>query len=286
LKKWKEEAKDLTEIDTYGQTKNGKDLYYIRINNKFSNAKKPVILMTAAIHGNEPLSTSITMAYIGFLLDSYGKSKEITDLMNTRDLYFIPVISPESYPDSRTVGEVDPNRDFPTPKNSEHQSIPIIMALREFYWKIKPSAVISGHTYGRIFMTPYGDNHANTPHEADYNRIVGRMSEIANYKKIHCVDLYTKPIDGSEVDWFYRNGSIAVCAEYGTHQNIPTLDEIKSEFFRVKDAITYFITESPNVVVKVTDEGIDFSKNTGISRKYSRLPNGDLIPAGPYQNPD
>ena len=286
LKQWQTEASDLLEIDTYGQTKSGKDLYYIRINNRFDKTKKPVVLITAAIHGNEPWSSSITMAYIGNIIDQYAKNKKITEMVNSRDLYFIPIISPESYPFSRTVGNIDPNRDFPTQKNNEHQSIPEIMALREFFFKINPAAVVSGHTYGRIFMTPYGDTHKKSPHEADYNRIVGRMAEMANYKKIHCAELYSKPIDGSEVDWFYRNGAIAICAEYGTHQNKPTFDEIKSEYLRVKDALDHFINEAPNVSVKVADEGVDFSKNTGISRKYARLPNGDLIPVGPYQNPD
>jgi len=286
LKQWQSEAPELVEVDTYGQTKSHKDLYYIRVHNRFDKTKKPVVLITAAIHGNEPWSSSITMAYIGNIIDQYAKSKEITDMINSRDLYFIPIVSPDSYPTSRTVGNIDPNRDFPTPKNNEHQSIPEIMALREFYFKINPSAVISGHTYGRIFMTPYGDTHQKSPHEADYNRIVGKMAEMANYKKIHCVELYGKPIDGSEVDWFYRNGSISICAEYGTHQNKPTNDEIKSEFMRVKDAINFFVNEAPNISVKVNDEGVDFSKNTGISRKYARLPNGDLVPVGPYQNPD
>ena len=286
IKDWKKEADDLVEIDTYGQTKNGKELYYIRINNSFNKTKKPVVLITACIHGNEPLATGITLNYIGYLLDGYGKNKQITELVDSRDLYFIPVVSPESYPNSRTVGDIDPNRDFPTPKNNEHQSIPAIMALREFYWKIKPAAILSGHTFGRLFMTPYGDNYGKSPHESDFNRIVGKMAEMANYKKIHCAELYAQPIDGTEVDWFYRNGSIAICAEYGTHQNIPSHSEIKDEFMRVRDALNYFVMEAPNTTVKVTDEGIDFSKNTGISRKYSRSRNGELIPIAPYQTQD
>lgn len=286
IKKWKEEAPDLTEVGTYGQTKKTVDLYYIRVNNNLDKSPKPVVLITACIHGNEPLASGVTMAYIGNLIDQYGKDKKITDMINTRDLYFIPVVSPDSYPNNRHVDGVDPNRDFPSPKTPEHQSTPTVNALRDFYWKIKPSAVISGHTYGRLFMTPYGDNYKKTPHEADFSRIVGKMASLADYKKIHCAELYNKPIDGSEVDWFYRNGSIAICAEYGTHQHKPTLEEIKKEFNRVKDALDLFVVEAPIVKVTVVDEGIDFSKNTGIARNYLRLPNGDLSPAGPYQNYD
>jgi hypothetical protein len=286
IKKWKEEAPDLTEVGTYGQTKKNVDLYYIRVHNTLDKSPKPVVLITACIHGNEPLASGVTMAYVGNLIDQYGKDKKITDIINTRDLYFIPVVSPDSYTTSRYVDGVDPNRDFPTPKTPEHQSTPTVNALRDFYWKIKPSAVVSGHTYGRLFMTPYGDSYKKTPHEVDFSRIVGKMASLADYKKIHCAELYNKPIDGSEVDWFYRNGSIAICAEYGTHQHKPTLEEIKKEFNRVKDALDLFVVEAPIVKVTVVDEGIDFSKNTGIARNYLRLPNGDLFPAGPYQNYD
>lgn len=283
LKKWNKETPELTEIGTYGKSSKGTELYYIRVNNKnIQNEKKPVVMVTACIHGNEPWASSITMAYIGNLLAEYSEKKETTDLINSRDIYFIPVVSPDSYMKNRFVDNVDPNRDFSTPNNPNHKSTPSVAALTDFFWKIRPVAVISGHTFGRLFLIPYGDNYGKSFHEKEYTKIVGRMSEMTGYKKMHCAELYSKPIQGSEVDWFYRNGAMSVVIEFGTHQHVPTYDEIVSEYKRTKKAIDHFIIESPQVKITVADEEVDFSKNTGISRNYQKLLNGELAPIGPY----
>jgi hypothetical protein len=281
LKKWQIETKELTSVGIYGKSKKGADLYYIRVNSD-DKKTKPVALMTSCIHGNEPWAAGITMAYIGNLLDQYGKNKEVTDLVDSRDLYFVPVVSPDSYPISRNVDGVDPNRDFSSSKFPDHKSSPSVAALTDLYWKIRPSAVISGHTFGRLLLIPYGDSYEKSPHEKDYTRIVGRMAEMTGYKKIHCSELYNKPINGTEIDWFYKNGSMAVVIEFGTHQHKPSFDEILSEYKKTKDAISLFIKEAPNVTITVAEEEIDFSKNTGIARSYRKSANGELIPAGQY----
>ena len=279
IKKWEKEAHGLVTTGTYGKSKKGTDLSYMRINND-ERKVKPVILLTSCIHGNEPWAAGIMMAYVGNLLDQYGKNNEITELVDNRDIYFIPVVSPDSYPNSRIVDGVDPNRDFASPKNPDHKSTPSVAALTDFYWKIRPSAVISGHTFGRLMLTPFGDSYEKSQHEKDYARIVGRMAEMSGYKRIHAAELYSRPINGTEVDWFYRNGSMAVVIEFGTHQHKPRFEEILTEYKRTKDAITYFISEAPKVVITVSEEEIDFSKNTGIARSYRKSPNGELIPVG------
>jgi hypothetical protein len=281
LKKWKEEAPDIVEVGVYGKTKSGTDLYYIRINQK-DIKNKPTVLYTSCIHGNEPLAAGITMAYIGTLLDGYNKNNEITEIINSRDLYFIPVVSPDSYPISRFVDGVDPNRDFSSPKFPQHKSSPSVEALIDFYWKIRPKAVISGHTFGKLLLTPFGDNYGLSQHDKDYVRIVGRMAEICGYKKIPCAELYSRPISGTEVDWFYRNGSMAVVIEFGSHQDKPTQEEIYKEFKITKDAINLFIKEAPLVSIIVSDNEIDFSKNTGIAHNNQKPDPEEKVPASQY----
>lgn len=281
LNKWKEEANEIVQVEKYGKTKKGTDLYYIRVNPD-ENQQKPKVLVTACIHGNEPLASGIIMAYIGNILDQYNKNKEITEIVNTRDLYFVPVVSPDSYPESRTVDGVDPNRDFSSPKSPNHQSTPSVAALIDLYWKIRPSAVLSGHTFGRLMLTPYGDSYDKSLHENDYARIVGKMSEMSGYKRIHAAELYSRPIQGTEVDWFYRNGSMALVVEFGTHQHKPSFSDILNEFKKTKDAISLFITEAPMVPITVADEEIDFSKNTGIAHTSRKPANESQTPASQH----
>jgi len=273
VQKWGQESPDLTEVGFYGKTKRGVDVCYIRICNKIEAKDRPKVLITGCIHGNEPWSTGCIMAYAGNLLDGYGKNKEITDLVESRDIYIIPIISPDSYPHSRHVDGVDPNRDFPGPSRPNHKSTPSVLAVQDFFLKIKPNAVISGHTFGRIFLTPYGDMNQKCPNEADYQRIIGQMGNMCDYKVNRACNNYGRPIYGTEVDWYYRNGAFSVVMEFGTHQRNPTLEEITSEYSRTWAGVLWFIKEAPVVPIKTNIEDFDFSGNTGIVGRYHPLLN-------------
>lgn len=249
LKKWNQEAPDFTEVGTYGKSSRGKDLYYLKIENPATNidGEKPIVLITACIHGNEPLSASTVMGYIGTMLGTYGQDTEATNLIDNRILYFIPVVSPDSYPHSRHVDGVDPNRNFPTRNNPNRKSVPPIEALKSFFLKIKPHAIISGHTYGRIYLIPWGDRTQLCEHNEDYQRIVGEMCQLSKYRMQRACEMYNRPIYGGEVDWYYTQGSFSIVMEFGTHQRVPTKSEIQHEFDRTYKAVLYFIKHAPLV---------------------------------------
>lgn len=275
LNKWHEEAPAITEVGVIGNSSKGKGIGYLRIVNRssYTVADKPRVLITACIHGNEPLASSTVMWYIGHLLNSYGDDQKITELIDSRDIYFVPVISPDSYPHTRYVDGVDPNRNFPGPTNPNLRSVPPVAALQEFFLRIKPNAVMSGHTWGRVFLVPYGDRMEDSPNQADYKRIVGKMADLSGYRFLRACDLYlgngrlnnppiralgqpqgvyktSVPIYGTEVDWYYRHGAFAVITEFGTHQRIPTDQDTRTEFDKTYKAVLHFIQEAPLVSVQ------------------------------------
>jgi hypothetical protein len=247
LKEWGREAPDIAEVGTYGKSSKGKDLYYIRVN---SGVNKPKVLITACIHGNEPHSASTVMAFIGTMLHDYGRDNAVTDLVDSRDVYFVPVVSPDSYPHSRHVDGVDPNRDFPGLRNPNRRSTPAVQAIQDLFKEIKPNAVISGHTFGRIFLTPWGEQNKLCPNERDYQRIVGEMTKLSGYRMQRACQMYGHPIYGTEVDWYYNNGAFAIVMEFSTHQRRPSYAEIKKEFNMTRTAILHFIKEAPIVEIK------------------------------------
>lgn len=271
LKIWQKEAKDIAEVGFYGQTKRKTDICYLRINNKLDKKDKPKVMITACIHGNEPWATGCVMATAGTLLDGYNKDKEITELINSRDIYIIPVVSPDSYPHSRHIDGVDPNRDFPGPSRPNHKSTYSIAALENFFNEIKPNAIISGHTYGRVILIPYGDKREKTNNEKDYSRIIGEMSKTSGYAVKRACDMYDRPIFGSEIDWYYRGGAFSIVMEFGTHQRIPTHQEINSEFNQTWESIKFFIKEAPIVEIIDKTSNSDFLENKGISENYLRI---------------
>lgn len=269
LKQWNKEAPRLTKIGTYGKSSRGRDLWYIRITGEQTYYEKPVVLITACIHGNEPLSASTVMCYIGTMLDAYGEDSQVTSLIDSRDIYFVPVVSPDSYPRSRHVDGVDPNRDFPSLRNPNKRSVPPVQALRDFFLRVKPKAVISGHTWGRVYLIPHGDTMTNCPNYDDYKPIMDKMKELSRYRWIRACDMYMdggglnnppirvwglegsgRPIYGTEVDWYYRNGAAAIVMEFGTHQRVPSVSDIQVEFGRTYKAVLHFVEKAPLMSVR------------------------------------
>lgn len=246
IRQWHEEAPEITSVGTYGKTSRGQDIYYLRVGKNGA----PKVMITACIHGNESLCTSVLMAYVGTILSKYGKDKEITDLLDTRNIYFIPVCSPDSYPHSRHVDGVDPNRDFPTRGNPSKRSVPPVQALRDFFLKHKFRAAISMHTFGRMVLLPPGDHMGRTANDADYRRIAAKMSENSQYEILYAHKLYNRPIVGGELDWYHANKAFAIVLELGEHQRIATRDEILYEFRKTFPGILYFLKEAPAVEIK------------------------------------
>jgi hypothetical protein len=242
LNEWHKECPENTEIGTYGKSSGNRDLVYFRINP--SKRMQPVILATGTIHGNELYSTAMIMDYIGRLLVEYQSRPEIKELLDNRDLYFIPVVSPDSYQESRYVDGVDPNRDFSEYRYPERDSCIPIERLKEFFLKIKPAAAISGHSNGQVFLYPYGDTSDRTPDDAKYRKILSKMTELSGYKKLQLRNNYGYPIFGTEADWYYRHGCFSLVIEFGEEQKTPNDIEILSELNKTYESFVYFLSES------------------------------------------
>jgi predicted deacylase len=219
------------------------------LTNKCKKTPKKKVLITGCIHGNELISTSTIMAYIGNILKSNNKP-EIRKLLNTREIYFIPVVSPDSYSKRRASDGVDPNRNFPTPSRPNFISVQNIAVLQKFFLKHRFSAVISGHSSGRYILYPYGDNNGLCPDDSKYNKIIQHMSQMCGYRIMRACQIYGQPIKGTEVDWYYRNGAFSIVIEYGNHQNTPSKQEIQTEFNKTYKAALYFISASPKIIIK------------------------------------
>ena len=95
------------------------------------------------------------------------------------------------------------------------------------------------------------------------------MSELTGYRMIKASSMYNHPIFGTELDWYYRNGAFsmtpngkrihrgafAIVMEFGTHQRIPSMEDIKTEFDRTFEAVLHFIKEAPLVEIWWDQDG-------------------------------
>jgi hypothetical protein len=250
---WEREKPELVTLGSYGVDTEGQLLYCLMVTNKKIVTQKKRVLISACIHGNEPWSAACVMAYLGTILNSHNNPQYpyINNMLDCREIYFIPVMCPDNYPHSRTINGVDPNRNW-----SKNPSIAPIESLKNFHRIFHFDAMISGHTYGRIFLYPSAlKNHQKT------QQLLSTMATWSNYDK--------GATGGSTLDlnWFYNNGAFAIIIEYGTHQRIPTPEQICSEFQRTYWSVILFIQDGPNVLSDNTytsqpdNDVIDFLKN-------------------------
>lgn len=236
LKVWQQEAGDFVEVGTYGKTTKGIDQYYIKVTNKKIQDKKPSCVITGCIHGNEPISTCTEIWWITHLLSSYDKDPKVKEILDTREIYFIPVLSPDTYPHSRHVDGVDPNRNFPS--SGEKESVTPIENFKNFFKEKRFDAFITGHSYGRIFLFAQDKD---PDRKSEYDRIKKEMGKISSYKASNLGGPNTT-LDG---DWGNRQGAFSLLVEFGTHQRIPSLDDIQTDFDATYESILYFLKEAP-----------------------------------------
>lgn len=243
LVKWNNEAPQITEVGVVGKTQNNTDIPFIRIGKKTG----PKLLITSCIHGNEHLCCSVAMGCMGKLLSNYMVDDEVTKLLRERDIYYIPVVCPESYmQNSRHDMGKDPNRNFSGPNLQEIQSIPSIDALKKFFLQHQFKSAMSCHNHGRVYFIPWGYVQQKTDKHTEYVRILTEMGQVSGYKWSQLLRQSAPPYYGYEADWYYKNGAFSMVNEIGVSMDARP-QEVRSETEVNYKAFKIWIRESPLV---------------------------------------
>jgi len=88
----------LTELRSVGKSEEGRDIWLLTINNKKTgpDMEKPGIYVDGSIHGNEIQATEVCLYLAWYLLSSYNDIPAITELLDTRAFYIIPIVNVDS----------------------------------------------------------------------------------------------------------------------------------------------------------------------------------------------
>jgi len=83
-----------------GQSYQGRKIWGIKISdNVGANENEPEVLVHAQIHARERASGELALSIIGWLTDNYGGGdalgQRVTDIVNTREVFIIPVLNPD-----------------------------------------------------------------------------------------------------------------------------------------------------------------------------------------------
>jgi hypothetical protein len=233
----------LAHVKPYGKSVQKRPLLAVRLTNEKIKGKKPQVLFHATTHAREWASTQMALRLIDYLTTSYGSDARVTDLLDTTEIWIIPVINPDGYQytftDERfwrknladldgngeiTIGDgVDLNRNYagtfglnnegssPDPMSEIYRgpgplSEPENAALADFMDKQDFLFAVSYHTYGDLILYPWGWQ-VKTPSldDAIYEAQSGVDGDAAIFDSI--VNKHYNP--GVSADLYTTNGAFA-----------------------------------------------------------------------------
>lgn len=164
---------NLVKLDTIGRSVQNRLLLAMKITtNPTIHEPKPRILWDATTHGNENIGTEVCLYLVRHLLLNYGVDPLITNLVNTREIWIIPITNPDGMVARQryNANGVDLNRDYgylwdtgwgsPAPFSQ-----PEILAIRNFMQRAPFVIWTTYHSGTEAVMWPWGYS-TNAPYDS------------------------------------------------------------------------------------------------------------------------
>lgn len=229
------------QISTF-QSIQGRPIYLVKISdNPNSDDIEPEILYTAVHHAREPNSLSEVIFYMWYLLENYSTSQEVKYLVDSTELFFVPMINPDGYIYNETTNPngggmwrknrrlnsggsygVDLNRNYSygwgTTGTSATQSNDTYCGTSAFSepetqaikWLCENHDFVfafNGHTYGNDILFPIGTTTNEFAVDHNYfNTFTKHMTQYNGYTYMKSSSLY--PASGDSDDYMYKVDTI------------------------------------------------------------------------------
>ncbi|HEU5159498.1 MAG TPA: M14 family zinc carboxypeptidase [Streptosporangiaceae bacterium] len=205
----------------FGTSVQGKPMTAIRVSRGVAAlpvGRRPVVVYQATQHAREWITPETVRRLLHHFLDNYGKNAEITRLVDTTDLWFIPVVNVDGYDltfqdgfrlwrknardnngDGQITGGdgVDPNRNFPykwgydnegssqnpaseTYRGSGPASEPETRAQMALYQRIRPKYLVNYHSAAELLLHGVGwQTLTRSPDDAIHDALLGDIDHPA-----------------------------------------------------------------------------------------------------------
>lgn len=175
LKQLNKEYPKITHLYSIGKSVQGRDLMVLALSNtpdKHSPGK-PEFKYIANMHGNEIVGKELLLKMAKFLCENYNKDSNITRIMNTTRIHFMPSMNPDGYElafkgDNRknwiigrsNANNVDLNRNFPDQFTKTPTGAPQAETKAVMKWIHKIPFVLSANLHGGSLVAnyPYDDS--------------------------------------------------------------------------------------------------------------------------------
>jgi hypothetical protein len=97
----------LAKLVPFGTTVDGQEMLAVKVTKQarqVEDGSRPAVLYVGAQHAREWITPEMVRRLMHHYLDSYGSDPEITKILNTTELWFVPVANPDGYDFSFTDG--------------------------------------------------------------------------------------------------------------------------------------------------------------------------------------
>lgn len=223
-----------------GTSIEGRDLWMVKISdNPEVDESEQEILYTGLHHAREPQSMTTVIYFMWYMLENYGSDPTVTNLVDNRELYFVPVVNPDGYVynqqtnpnggglwrknrrNNGTSYGVDLNRNYgykwgynnsgssPTPSSETYRgtaafSEPETQVMRDFALGRQFRMVNNYHAYGNYMIFPWGYIASFfTPDHSLYNAWTQDMTQFNNYVDGTANQTVGYTVNGEAIDWLY-----------------------------------------------------------------------------------
>lgn len=231
LKKIAADFPQIAQLETYGQSTEGRPLYLLKISDNVAvdEADEPRMLLDAATHGDEIITTEVILRLIEELVHGYGSDTRLTNIVNQNAIYVAPVVNPDGFVQRQRYADgVDPNRQYPYPEKPDRHSIGIIQSLMDLFAKHQFKSSITFHAFGELVMYPWGYTHEPIRSEADrsdFAALADRMAEHNHYTAGPIADVIYIA-EGSSADYYYWKYQTKAIAVELTRSKAPASSQI------------------------------------------------------------
>jgi hypothetical protein len=114
LSDFKVKYPDLVNVFSIGESVLGKDIWCIRITNENNTKPKSSCLIDGCMHGNEWEGGEACLYLAEYLLINFGDNETITHILNSSEIYIVPIVNPDSRQDDSRFNDngIDLARNF------------------------------------------------------------------------------------------------------------------------------------------------------------------------------
>ena len=221
-----------------GTSVEGRDQWILKISkNPTVDENEPRVFYNSLIHAREPIGAATLLNLITYLVTHYGTDSVVTNIIDHRELYFLPVVNPDGYAYNETTNPagggmwrknrrlisgstygVDLNRNFgfkwgydsygsSASASSEVYRGPSAFSepetnnMRNFVNAKGFSVCQNLHAYASLFLWPWGYDRIYTDKEDFYHNLGDSLAQFTPYVPGIGWTLY--PTNGAADDWMW-----------------------------------------------------------------------------------